>query len=56
MDSIRSINARLIAPVLRLTGYRFSKRFRHGDTLWHRAVYAVVSTVEANLRADGVPA
>ena len=31
-----------------LTGYRFSKDFRHGSTLAHRIVYALVWTTRAN--------
>ena len=48
----REITAILIAPVLRLTGFRFSKEYRWGVTRFHRAVYALVSTVSANIRAD----
>ena len=44
----RNILAKAIAPALRVTGFRFSKRFRRGDTLYHRAVYAIVDTVAAN--------
>lgn len=36
----------LVAPVLRLTGYRFSKAWRGNPLVAH---------VEANLRADGYP-
>lgn len=51
---LRRFVARLIAPVMRRTGFRFSKHYRWGVTLRHRAVYAVVDTVGANMRADGV--
>ena len=47
----REINAAIIAPVLKLTGFRFSKDYRWGTTRFHRAVYALVSTVSANHRA-----
>ena len=50
---MRDLTAALIAPLLRLTGYRFSKSYRHGTSAYHRAVYACVNTVRANLRADG---
>ena len=47
----RMLTAALIVPVLKITGYRFSKNFRHGVTYGHRAVYAMVDTVHANLWA-----
>jgi hypothetical protein len=48
MQTIRTINAYLIAPALMLTGFRFSKEYRHGVSRFHRAVYAAVDTVGAN--------
>lgn len=48
---LRYLIAALIAPVMRLTGFYFSKDYRHGSTRFHRAVYACVDTVEANHRA-----
>lgn len=48
---MRYILAALIAPFMRLTGFRFSKDYRHGTTRFHRAVYACIATVEANRRA-----
>ncbi len=50
----RDFVAVIVAPVLKITGFRFSKSYRHGDSKFHRAVYACVNTVRANLRADGV--
>ena len=54
---IRRAAGRALAPILRFTGYRFSKDFRHGATLAHRVVYALVDTVGANhaagLQFDG---
>lgn len=50
--SIPTITAKMIAPVLRLTGFRFSKDYRWGTTAYHRVVYAIVSTPMANLMAD----
>ena len=50
---IRNLNAHLIAPILRLTGFRFSKDYRWGVTRFHRVAYACVSTVGANIIADG---
>lgn len=53
LQTFRRLNGRLLAPALRLTGFRFSKQYRHGATLRHRVIYAVVDTVGANLRARG---
>ena len=49
--AIRTTTAFLLFPVLRVTGFRFSKNYRRGVSRYHRAVYAVVDTVGANLRA-----
>lgn len=51
MQTIRKINARLVAPALMLTGFRFSKDYRWGVSRFHRAVYACVDTVGANWMA-----
>jgi|DEB0MinimDraft_10_1074344.scaffolds.fasta_scaffold266526_2 hypothetical protein len=51
---LKVITARMIAPILRMTGFRFSKDYRHGATAYHRAVYAIVSTPTANLLAEGI--
>ena len=50
----RTITAYLISPVLAVTGFRFSKDYRWGTTKFHRAVYAVVSPVVANISADRI--
>jgi uncharacterized protein YegL len=47
----RTATARAIVPIMRLTNFRFSKDYRHGTTFWHRAIYATVDTVGANIRA-----
>jgi len=52
---LRMFTAALTVPVLKITGYRFSKNFRHGVTYRHRAVYAMVDTVHANLWAGMQP-
>lgn len=49
---MRTATAYLIAPALAVTGFRFSKDYRWGTTFWHRAVYACVNTIVANLSAD----
>ena len=47
-QTIRNATAHIIAPVLMLTGFRFSKDYRWGVSRFHRAVYALVDTVGAN--------
>jgi len=49
---MQSINAKLIAPLLAITGFRFSRDYRHGKTKFHALVYRIVSTPEANAYAD----
>ena len=48
----RSFNALWLAPIMRVTGFRFSKLYRWGATPAHRIVYILVDTVKANIRAD----
>lgn len=55
-QTIRHLTALAVAPALRVTGFRFSKDYRHGSTRFHRAVYALCSTVEANGFADRLAA
>ena len=50
---MRNFNAHLIAPIMRITGFRFSKAYRHEVTRFHSVVYRCVSTVGANYLADG---
>lgn len=45
---MRTFTAYLIAPALKVTGFRFSKDYRWGVSRFHRAVYACVNTVTAN--------
>ena len=49
---MRFITAKAIAPIMYWTGFRFSKDYRHGATVFHRAVYALVSTPTANITAE----
>ena len=51
---MRITTAYLIAPIMRLTGFRFSTDYRHGATRYHRVIYAMVSTVRANTIADSL--
>ena len=54
MDIRNDILPSIIAPVMALTGFRFSKAFRQGATRLHRIVYRCVSTVIANVKADEI--
>ena len=47
---MRNLTARLIAPILKISGYRFSKYHRQYET----GIYRLVNTVLANMIADGV--
>lgn len=48
---IRYLTGLAVTPILWMTGYRFSKRFRWESTRFHAIVYRWVDTVGANLRA-----
>jgi hypothetical protein len=45
---IRTTTAIILVPIMKLTGFSFSRDFRLGETLVHRIVYACVDTVGAN--------
>jgi hypothetical protein len=45
---MRTAAAYLIAPILKVTGFRFSKEYRWGTTFAKRVVYRCVNTVRAN--------
>jgi hypothetical protein len=51
MQTIRTLTAAALVPVLKITGFRFSKEYRWGTTRAKRVVYALVNTVQANLWA-----
>ena len=55
-DSVmRSITAILIAPILAVTGYRFSKAWRCEDGTAKNFVYEhLLNTVKANITADKI--
>lgn len=38
MTTFRHIAAMIIAPIIKQTGFRFSKAYRYGDTFAHRKV------------------
>ena len=53
---MRRFNAKLIAPILRATGYRFDKSWRWEETPFKGFVYNyVLSTCAANHDADKTP-
>jgi len=49
--NMRDALATIIAPVLKLTGFRFSKEYRWGVTPWKAFVYRHVNVIKANLKA-----
>jgi len=49
---VRTLSANILTPVMRLTGFRFSRAYRRGDTKIHSIVYALVDTVGANMNAE----
>lgn len=52
-STIRTFTARSLAPVMRVTGFRFSKDYRNEVSRFHACVYAVVDVVGANMTAEG---
>lgn len=51
---MRIATAHLIAPVLRATGFRFSKNYRWEITRFHSFVYRHVDVVLANVIANRI--
>ncbi len=61
MQTLRQINAAALAPILRATGFRFSKQYRWAypvrdgwsgfANLYYRTTYKLVDTVAANIKA-----
>jgi len=51
---IRTITATIIAPIIALAGFRFSKHYRWGTTRANRTIYALVDTIHANCLADRI--
>ncbi len=49
---MRNLLAHAIAPIMRATGFRFSKEYRWETTRWKAFVYRYLSTVGANRLAD----
>jgi hypothetical protein len=48
---MRKLAAAILAPAMKLSGFRFSRDYRHGLTLFHRVVYSCVDTIGANIKA-----
>jgi hypothetical protein len=51
-NTIRTLTALALNPIMKLTGFRFSKSYRRGDTKFHQIVFACVDTVGANMSAE----
>ena len=52
METIRTINAYILIPFMLITGFRFSKSYRHAHVGFKHVVYACVDTVTANIQTD----
>jgi len=39
---IRMLTANILTPVMKLTGFRFSRAYRRGDTRYHQIIFACV--------------
>lgn len=50
-DRSRAMNT-LMSYILYKTGFRFSKDYRYGITIYHRIVYRLINTVRVNQLAD----
>lgn len=50
--TVRNLSARIVAPLLRSTGYRFGPEYYIGTTMASRTVGALIDTIGANLLAD----
>lgn len=50
---MRGLLGTIIAPALKITGFRFSKQFRyeHEANTWRGFIYRHVDTVGANIKA-----
>ncbi len=51
MNTIRTINAYILLPVLLITGFRFSKNYRWETNIYYATVYKFVDVVLANTKA-----
>ena len=46
--TVRRVLGMLAVPIMRATGFRFSKAYRHADEGWKRWVYLAVDVLNAN--------
>ena len=53
-SKIRKINATILYPFMKITGFRFSRNYRWEVTKFHSIVYRYVDTVGANINAEKV--
>jgi hypothetical protein len=51
-NTIRTLSAIILTPVMKLTDFRFSRAYRRGDTKLHSFIYMLVDTVGANTYAN----
>lgn len=51
---IRKTTASMVSPIMAITGFRFSRAYRHEATRFHSIVYRFVDTVAANYTADDI--
>ena len=50
---MRKLIAKLLVPLMKITGFHFSKEYRWGSNSFYRFVYRYVDTVGANWMAHG---
>lgn len=51
VQTMREVTALILVPFMKLTGFRFSKEYRHAVAGWKLFVFIHVNTVKANLWA-----
>ena len=51
---MKNIITHTVVPMLVITGFRFSKDYRHGITRFNRIVYFMINTPQANILADKI--
>lgn len=50
-QTFRVALGKAIAPIMRATGFRFDKSYRHAESGWKSWVYACVDVIGANFAA-----
>ena len=51
VQTMRKLTALILVPFMKVTGFRFSKEYRHAIDGWKLFVFIHVDTVQANLWA-----